>query len=195
MLDKTSNKLLTLTFQFFIKEVMKWYNDVDCKRKILTNSELPNNLSSIKLSLMLFFVSAACTSKDRKSNYLLTEVFNNFHAMSYGHIEYDIYHLVFIQKLDLNFFTITTQCVTPKGNLEELDELLSVDIKDNICLGISNLRSIYDNMIRLSAFDLSAISRIWYSWNLGYKSAKSIGKSSFQLDSTTIMEEHKVYSI
>ncbi|HNM25789.1 MAG TPA: hypothetical protein PKL15_10175, partial [Saprospiraceae bacterium] len=76
-----SNKILA--FEFVLNELMDWHKE-------LTGNETKNDFSILKSLKLLFFVSAARTNSSNHS-VLLEDVFTNYVAMPYGHVESDVY--------------------------------------------------------------------------------------------------------
>lgn len=64
------------------------------------NPEKENDLGILKVMKLLFFVSGA----DKENN--LFDVFDNFQAWQYGHVEADIYNYYSDNKGEFSFFTI-----------------------------------------------------------------------------------------
>lgn len=168
-------------FEYFVYLVYKWY----CEAKHLNaNQQVDNDLSKLKLIKLHFF---ACSTSEPA-----LRIFNNFHALPYGHVESDVYQIID----NLNYFTISKTSLTIKGNfnvsliinaLQEADKLLIDEI-------VSNLKVYNYYLINYTAFDLVELSHKWFSWQYSFEQAKRKGNLSAYIDKSLITNELKVYS-
>ena len=76
-------------FEYLVFKLVKWY-------KSNHNSNI-NDLSILKVLKLTFFVSAVGTTRDTKDT-LLDNVFDNYFAMPYGHVESDIYNSIKLEE-------------------------------------------------------------------------------------------------
>lgn len=152
-----------IAFEYIIKRCLSWYRDV--------NGDKENDLCTLKLFKLLFFISAVRSNTENKNN-LIDSVFNNFYAMPYGHIEYDIYNLCKKLKGELKYFTLSDNKLVEKENFYKLDSEIDSDIRKEIDLSISELRIKNSDIINYKPFELINLSHCWYSWKKSYYNAR-----------------------
>jgi uncharacterized phage-associated protein len=179
-----------LAFEYVVKELLCWY----AEKK--GNANIKNDLSILKSLKLLFFV-AASDAKPNKHNILLDEVFENFVAMPYGHVESDVYNTIRIKSGVLEYYKLTNQnttCIANK-NIGELDLIVEEEIKQAIVNSISQLKLVNPNLILMSAFELVDLSHAWYSWQYNYKIANEINIKSSHINSDIIKSEDKIFTL
>ena len=72
----------TLAFEYLVYQLLDWYKEA------FGNVE-ENDLSTLKVLKLLFFVTAISSKNEDES--LLESPFNKFYAMPLGHVEGDVY--------------------------------------------------------------------------------------------------------
>ena len=177
-IDKTSY------FEYVLQKLLNWNAQ-------FSNSIESNDFSLLKSIKLLFFVSAA--AGDKTQNLLLKDVFNNFVAMPYGHVESDVYKDIKEKNGKLTFFELDnskTQC------LKEYDATnLDPDITSTIDKSIAYLQAKNNRLVQLPAFDLVNLSHAWYSWQKYYAEANEFGQRSMSIPIEAIIAEDKIYSL
>lgn len=174
------NKKL-LAFEYFVYQLHKWYSEV------FGNTE-KNDLSTLKVLKLLFFVSAVNTKKESE-NALIDVIFNKFSAMPYGHVESEIYD--FIKRGQVQNITLTNSSSSIINSQEILK--LESDYKSIIDNNIELLKNINFDLIKYSSIDLVELSHRWYSWQKNYKIALNKKSFSQNIPLEDIKEEIKVY--
>ncbi len=176
-------------FEYVVKKLLDWYSE---NGKNVSN----NDFSILKTLKLLFFVSAANSSKGRNS-FLLDEVFNNFTAMPYGHVESDIYEAIKKNNGELEYFTINNnKTTTNTGKDPELiSDLLELDIKNEIDYSINVLKQKNSRLVLLAPFSLVNLSHAWYSWQHFYSLAERSHSRSCNIPSEFIKSEDKIFSL
>ncbi|WP_407484695.1 type II toxin-antitoxin system antitoxin SocA domain-containing protein [Elizabethkingia anophelis] len=181
-MDKNTDK--KLAFEYFVYQLHVWYKEACGDTK-------DNDLSILKVLKLLFFVSAVGTDKNSQSS-LIDDVFDNFCAMPYGHVESDIYTIIKEKRLD-NISIDTT-----KSRINSLDPILqNIDngVKVKIDKSIDLLKEINFNLIKFSSFELVELSHRWYSWQKNYTKAKLSGSFSIPISIDEIKREIKIYQL
>ncbi|MFL0171638.1 hypothetical protein [Tenacibaculum maritimum] len=170
-------------FEYLISKLIEWYNQ--------SNSNRDNDLSVLKVLKLTFFVSAVGTDSNSEDT-LLDNVFDNFVAMPYGHVESDMY--TFMKRDVLPNFKITNRETTLKED-GSLSPTCDSSIKENIDNSISLLKTINKDLINLSSFDLVDLSHTWYTWQKFYSLAQSKGSNSESIPVEEIKREDKIYQL
>lgn len=168
-------------FEYFVYLVYRWF----CEAKGLDfQPGIANDLSKLKLIKLHFF---ACSTSDKALG-----IFNNFHALPFGHVESDVYQV--IDRLD--YFTITKSSLSIKGgvNINTLIYSLYPDEKIIIDSIVDELKRLNYCLVTYTAFDLVEISHKWFSWQYSFEQAKRKGNQSTFIDKSLISNELKIYS-
>lgn len=168
-------------FEYFLKHLVEWY----CKYYGISvhhfNQDPHNNLSKIKIFKLHFF---ACSTDDEA-----LDIFNNFHALPYGHVESTIYDNL----NGLTHFSIDNSRLTI---LSELDEIKGTTPEQNAIIDriAKNIREKNFELISFDPFDLVEISHRWFSWNFTFQEARKVGMYSKAISPSLIKQEAKYYS-
>lgn len=156
--------------------------------KLYTMKGEDNDLSILKVLKLLFFTTAVDTEHGG-TNILIDDIFTNFSAMPYGHVESDIYD----KRDELDNFIVDTKKTERKGIVDHqgLDGHKTRAIDDALrMLGQKN-NEIFDE----SAFSLVELSHQYDSWIMNYNKAKSQGIFSHPIDAEKIKTEDKFYKL
>ncbi len=174
-------------FEFVLKKLLEWYEVSNAGKK-------ENDLSVLKALKLLFFVAASNSEKD--SSELLENVFDNFVAMPYGHVESDVYTKIRNTQGSLNFYVINNVKTNIKAdvNISELENKIDSKYKIEIESAVNTLKRINPNLINLSAFELVDLSHAWYSWKM-YHVPYRRGISSQKIPTDVIKKEDKIFSL
>jgi uncharacterized phage-associated protein len=169
-------------FEYLLFKLVEWH-------KGLNGGNENNDLSVLKSLKLLFFVSAVGTTK-QSNDTLLDDVFDNYVAMPFGHVESDIYNAIKNDKLVL--FKINNNRAILKGDIQNLD-LLNDDVKNKIDNSIKTLKSINDKIILMNAFDLVELSHSYYSWKYYFAKAKKNFTLREFIPTEIIKAEEKIF--
>lgn len=162
--------------------LLKWHNEI-------TGSN-SNDLSTLKVLKLLFFVSAVNTTR-KSDNSILDKVFNNFVAMPYGHVESDVYSLIKNDEIEnVKIDKDSSQIINDNILHYELLEYSNLIKKS-----LEDLKEINPNLIKASSFDLVDLSHSWYSWQLYYSKAREENVYSKPIPVIAIKGEEKIYKI
>lgn len=170
-------------FEYVLYKLVLWYKDA------YTSSNETNDISVLKALKLLFFISAVDTTKD-SHNTLLDDVFNNFVAMPYGHVESEVYSIIKkgeLQGVSINNYRTEITAFNP--------EIVNVDLRHRIDSSINKLQNINFNLIKYSSFNLVDLSHTWYSWQYFYNIALNSHSKSYPIESEYIKSEEKIYSL
>jgi uncharacterized phage-associated protein len=169
-------------FDYVVFNIQNWY--------VERGGNLVNNdLSKLKVTKLLFFT---CAASSTPTNPGLLEVFDNFVAMPYGHVESDIQD----QMEQSSFFNITKYGLEYKdGIIEYHVELLPQEIRILIDKAFAILKGLNIDLVKLSAFDLVDLSHQWQSWKSVFSLAKQYGKYSMKIPKEMIMAEPKIFRL
>jgi hypothetical protein len=166
-------------FEYFLSQILNKYPDSE-----------KNDLSILKAQKLLFF-TVATDSGVGKDNILINEVFDNFVAMPYGHVESNIYSD--IRDNNLIYYSISSSKTTIIPNVSQdfsaLDHRYLEVIK-------SAIKSLFDKnkfLIFETAFNLVELSHLYKSWKRNYHLAKTSGVNSMPIPPIEIIEEEKFY--
>lgn len=176
------NLLKISAFEYLLFKLVEWH------KELTGNDE--NDISVLKALKLLFFVSAVGTTKDSKST-LMDDLFQNFVAMPYGHVESEIYD--YIKNGSLSNITINNSTTIIKSSFDIND--VDKEIRSRIDDALYMLRSINNDLIKYSSFDLVDLSHSWYSWQLNYREARIKGNKSQKIEVLDIMSEEKIYQL
>ena len=177
-----------LYFEYTIKSLMNWYAELGCK-------EEENNFSVLKSLKLLFFVSAAQAVRSRKS-LLLEDVFDEFYALPYGHVESSVYKEIKNQNGTLNYYKIDNSKVTVLDDADtDIFQGLSNEITNEIDASVQFLKQANKFLVKMSPFDLVNLSHAWYSWQKYYKIAKESGSLSSKIPFEIIKSEDKLFKL
>lgn len=174
------NKKIIL-FEYFLKKLVGWFCDYHGIGINDFNNHPHNDLSKLKVIKLHFF---ACSTSPQA-----LEVFNDFRAMPYGHVESDVY-----SALDtLAYFNVTNSKLVIKPGVD-LNAITHEDsgIIDDI---IFKLRGLNPKLITLSPFDLVELSHKWFSWRHTFEQARNVGTYSKAISKELINQETKFYSL
>jgi uncharacterized phage-associated protein len=176
-------------FQYSLHLFLDWHKEV-------AGHEAPNDLSTLKVMKLLFFMVAADKSI-RDEHALVDEVFDNFCALPYGHVESDIYNELIAKKGDFSHFMITNEeTIRKEGTrIAELKERLMPETVDRMEMAINNLKSYNIGLILLKPFDLVDLSHQWYSWRRNFNLARAAKTFSRKIPNEDIKSEFKVFRL
>jgi len=170
-------------FEYFLYLLIDWYKESYGYDNILF--EQNNDLSKLKVFKLHFFASSTSSRA--------LEIFNNFHALPYGHVESDVYRMI----NHLDFFSITNTKILFKQDIGDIDLMIraldTIDI-ETIDGMVEKLKKYNQNLIRYSAFDLVELSHKWFSWKFSFERAKRLGLFSMPIENKLILTEAKYYS-
>jgi uncharacterized phage-associated protein len=173
-------------FEYFVHKVYEWQGKAD-----------NNDLSILKLMKLLFFTTAVNSTKD-KDSILLNNVFNNYVAMPFGHVESAVYSMIKEDK-SLMFYELSYSRTKRKEAFCEksFDEFIS-SLDQSYILEIDNsiqlLKVKNSALIVYSAFDLVELSHQWYSWKQFFSKEKKISaRDSYEISKEVIIDEDKYF--
>jgi len=168
-------------FEYFLKKLVDWFCDYYRIAVEDFNSHPKNDLSKLKAIKLHFF--ACSTSEDA------LEIFDDFRAMPYGHVESDVYN-----SLDsLQYVRLTNS----KLEILNWDTLIMIE-NDSIPIIDEAVESLKDrnfDLISFSPFALVELSHKWFSWQYNFNQAKNIGIYSKPISTELISREPKLYSL
>lgn len=166
---------------FLIRSLLKWHNEFCNKEN--------NDLSTLKVLKLVFFVTAVDTRIDSQDS-LLDTVFDNFYAMPYGHVESDVYSI--IKEGLITGIIVNNKKTTISGSdYYNLDSIITEKIESSI----NKLKDLNPHLIGLTSFDLVELSHSWYSWQYFYCLAQKQGLNSLAIENSVIKEEDKIFSL
>jgi hypothetical protein len=181
VLPTNPERMKVSLFEYFLKHLIEWYCQYYKIHVQDFNDHPKNNLSKIKIFKLHFF--ACSTDNDA------LDIFDNFHALPYGHVESTIY-----DNLDkLTFFKIDNTRLTI---LSDLEEITGTSPEQNAIIDkmIVNIERKNFELISFNPFDLVEISHRWFSWNFTFQEARKIGLYSKAISPSLIKQEVKYYS-
>lgn len=148
-----------------------------------------NDLSKLKITKLLFFISAASTTRDNAG---LLETFDNFYAMPFGHVESDVQD----HTEESEHYEISKNRLTYKNGVEEYtNHVNNLVITSMIDESISRLQVANFELITYDPFQLVDLSHRWHSWQTVFSLAKRNGRYSMKIPNEMIMVEPKFYKL
>jgi uncharacterized phage-associated protein len=171
-------------FEYVTLMLLKWSHD--------SRGNDGNDLSTLKIMKLLFFVSLASTTLRRGNT--LFDYFDNFCAMPLGPVESDIYNN--IREDEFPNFRYGRTSANKKEHFSEIKIIGSVDsdcktlIKDSI----AQLKLLNENLIIMDVFDLVELSHLSSAWKNSFSKAKQQGRLSESMDREEILESNKIFS-
>jgi uncharacterized phage-associated protein len=153
-----------------------------------------NDFSILKVQKLLFLTVAIDSGKD-KDNVLINEIFDNFVAMPYGHVESDIYSA--IRHKQFEFFTITSSKTELNRDKKFDVNTLGLDAakRNSIDLAIEKLLNENESLLKESPFNLVELSHQYKSWRKYFREANLMGINSLPIPSVEIIEEEKYFHL
>lgn len=176
-------------FEYVIYKLIEWFKT---ENNIQSNEtfNLSNDLTKLKIIKLHFFTSAIDSNKNS-----LLNLFDNFYAMPFGHVESDLYNS--IEQLDR--YTITKSSLLIKreylNNLTNTFNDVSEIYKQEIDTAIEDLKQENSKIIDLQALDLVDISHNYFSWKCMFNIARANNRYSEFIPSKLIKEETKFFAL
>ena len=187
-------------FEYLVYLCIDWYENVSGR------NDWETHFSTLSLLKLLFFASSI-RNDERFENPDLLDIFDNFYALPHGPVESDIYNginstIPFFKSMGfeggLNRFLITSQKVellqTP-ASVDDIISELSDDTAARLKDSIKVLRSINENLITYSAFELVEISHKWSCWKDAYAVATSLGVKAQSMPVESIKRSDRHFSV
>src|SRR5690606_6789434 len=118
-------------------------------------------------------------------------VFNNFVAMPYGHVESDIYENIKQKQIKNIIINNSHSKILDSFSIDSY----SNELKNKIDDSFEMILKANPNLIKYSSFDLVDLSHSWYSWQYCFNKAKKENSYSKSIPTQLIKEEEKIYSL
>lgn len=170
-------------FEYLSHRFISWYKAIH--REEEGNVEL--EFSKLKLLKLLFFACAASTEERDKDD--LLEVFDNFYAMPYGHVESDVYSNL----SQIRTFNFKKNSIEILGKEDDVD--IEPEMKEKLDQAVNILRSKNENLVSYEAMDLVELSHTYESWISLYDLAQQMQKYSMSIPNDLIRNELKYFSL
>jgi hypothetical protein len=179
----------TTAFEYIVYKLVEWYKE-SCSLDYDADFNRANDFGLFKILNLHFLV----TSVNAKYNTLLS-VFDNFYAMPYGNVEYDIYKNI----AHLERFYVTSRTITIKNEYIDVIscsfEGINQAIKAEIDSAIAMLKKENIGLVELPALDLVDISQLHFSWQHTFNQACRNGLYSKPIPSLLIRDEIKYVNL
>ncbi|MEZ2338555.1 type II toxin-antitoxin system antitoxin SocA domain-containing protein [Mucilaginibacter sp. RCC_168] len=168
-------------FDHVVNQLIGWYTEKH-------GNWHENDLSRLKITKLLFFVSAVTAKQDE---YGLLNIFDNFSALPYGHVESDIQDRI----LESSNYLITKDALSFQDGVQTYEKSpeLSENLEAQVDEAVRSLKAKNPDLISYSAFDLVELSHRWQSWKTIFALAKQNGKLSMKIPREMIMSEPKIF--
>lgn len=153
-----NNKILY--FEYIMLNLLDWYKQ--------ENKDKPNDFSILK-SMKLLFLAASCKSNPNTKSILIEDVFNNFCAFPYGHLEVDVYQNLKESRFLIDNNTLDTNGTTIVDILRLIEDKNVNEVISEIDRSIFYLKSKNKDLISYSAFKLVDICHDHFSWKTNYR--------------------------
>jgi len=167
---------------YIVDQLKSWYVEAG-------GDLVQNDLSKLKVTKLLFFISAVSSSRETPG--LLT-TFDDFVAMPFGHVESELH-----DHMDESaHFAITKDALRFKPGMNQyiINEGIS-SLQPVIDSSIVKLKKINHGLVKYHPFTLVDLSHKWQSWNTIFSLAKRNGKYSMKIPKEMIMVEPKIFHI
>ena len=181
-MEATGNKIKA--FEYVVKCLLDWHNNNNVDENIKSYKAF-NKLKIFKLH---FFVSAINADKNNDG---LLDIFNNFYALPFGHVESDIYDNL----NNLEMFSINASSLDVNEDISNYFDDISPITRNKIDKAVQNLKSENPEIINYSAFELVELSHQWNSWKIIFNLARNQGKYSLKIPIELIKSEPKFFFI
>lgn len=170
----------TLAFEYLIKELDK-----------ISGKSLLTPLRAIKI---LFFVCMAeCHGKKNEST--LLDVFDDFRAYPYGHLEENIFKILVNQSDEkLKYYKIQDNILIPNDCVCNLNQEVDLAVREKIDLGIKKLLEHNSKFLDYSGTDLIDLSHSYFSWADANRKKEEQGHV-VKIEKDTMIMEDKIYRV
>lgn len=169
-------------FEYLLSKLLEWHREV---------TGIPeNDISILKALKLLFFISAVDVTEDTQDS-LLDDIFTNFVAMPYGHVESDVYANIKNKKHVNISINNRNSKVLESFDVNDVD----IELRGKIDHYIQKLKEINRGIIEYSSFELVDLSHSWYSWKHYFSKAKSSYSNSIPIPLPVIKNEDKFFSL
>lgn len=170
-----------ILFEYFLKKLIEWFCELHKTDFESFNNHPQNDFSKIKVIKLHFF---ACSTTSEA-----LDIYNDFRAMPYGHVESDVYRSI----TSLKYVNINNS----KLEIIDLEKFLNINEEKSAVIdtAISKLKLHNENIITLTPFELVELSHKWFSWRINFEQAKINGSYSKPISINLIKQEAKIYQI
>jgi uncharacterized phage-associated protein len=156
--------------------------------KLFQSCSNNNDFSIVKTQKLLYFL---CNSiKDEHDAYPLFDIFNNFYALPYGHVEYDTYAAT--RDNNLKFFEVNRFGMIRKTTGLRIS-ISSDDYTAKIDSAFDNLKK--TSLPLKSSSYLVDLSHCHESWIVNYRLAQSENKLNHKIEKSALNSESKYFSL
>ncbi|SDE81153.1 Panacea domain-containing protein [Riemerella columbipharyngis] len=170
-------------FEYILLKLNDWYHEVFPNKK-----EEENDISILKAMKLLFFTASVNRSDKGGEHEDLLDIFGNFQAWPYGHVEADVY----------NNFRNSTNIVLDRhkliiSNIEAIENWANKnpELSNKINGSIKALKEKNIDLIKKGAFDLVDISHSYLTWIYYHQYRK---EHNTTIPIAEIRNEEKYYS-
>jgi uncharacterized phage-associated protein len=168
-----------IAFEYLVYKFMEWHEQ-NCP-----SERVELAFSKLKVIKLHFFATAISTNPDEDG---LLNVFNNFHALPYGHVESEIYDNLHLAK------SITVDKYSVLRNNVDASYFDCInDIKFQLDNSIYSLQEKNKLLVGYNAMELVELSHSWYSWKTTFNKARLLKKFSLPIPRELIKNEEKVF--
>lgn len=169
-----------LAFDYVVNHICSWYQQ--------EGGDLAHNdLSKLKITKLLFFICAASASQDQPG---MLNIFDNFVAMPYGHVESDMQD----QMEQSLCYNITRNDLSFRNNLVGYNNTYNNQANEMLIdQTIETIKSLNSKLVLYAPFTLVDLSHEWQSWKSVFSLAKRNGKFSMRIPNEMIMNEPKIF--
>lgn len=165
-------------FEYFLSLLFDWNSRIGNK----------NPLTKLRLQKMLFLASTVNASKE---HHPLLVIFDRFYALPYGPVEMDIYEAM--QLNNFRYYRFENNDCIPKEMRKDFSGL-DDNIKKEIDLAISSLRSKKINYLTMPVFDLVNITHNWTVWQHSMYFARLLSSRKERMSTDAILaSENKFF--
>lgn len=147
-------------FEYIMWRLSDWY----ARHNNVTIEQSYNHFDRLRCISLLFFVS---TIEAEGDNVGLLDIFDNYYAMPYGHIEGDVYKAIRCKPTQTNIFYFNPLEMVAKGDVN------FADIDPKVDSAIDKLISVYPELIaENTSLQLVGLSRRHFSWRYYFNEAR-----------------------
>ncbi len=171
-------------FEYMIKSVVEKYKTLNDVKE----SDVFSAFSKLKLIKLNFFISAVNANEEDNG---LLDIFNNFYAMPYGHVESDVYEG--IQNEGLNYYSFSNNQLIALHQFPIDTRFLEEKKRIDGALDSLILKS--RDILNASAYQLVELSHRWHSWRIMFEKAKLSGTLSAPISFQMIKFEPKYFEL
>lgn len=144
-------------FEFFVLCLENWKKE---------EQKTYSPFSKLQLHKLLFLASSINSTNE---SHEMLDIFNEFYALKYGPVEIEIYNSM-TENSFKNIWFEGNDCITEKLSEDKIS--ITNEDKTIILKAVNDLRSINNDYVNMTPFQLVDITHQWTAWKIAYEFAE-----------------------